>query len=50
MKGLSFDKALDEVFECIRLNGRITRNYDYSLSNGVSMHRFLVYKIGRAHV
>ena len=43
MKGLSFDKALDEVFECIRLNGRITRNYDYSLSNGVSMHRFLVY-------
>ncbi len=43
MKGLSFDKALDEVFECIKLNGRITRNYDYSLSNGVSMHRFLVY-------
>ena len=43
MKGLSFDKALDEVFECIKLNGRITRNYDYRLSNGVSMHRFLVY-------
>ena len=43
MKGLSFDKALDEVFECVKLNGRITRNYDYSLSNGVSMHRFLVY-------
>ena len=49
MKGLSFDKALDEVFECIKLNGRITRNYDYSLSNGVSMHRFLVYNKDRLY-